>query len=64
MTTTDAEKLVKVKSTRHAKYQIAFHFVWIPKYRKPILKGEIKAVLEELFKEIAQEYVLKSLLWK
>jgi len=56
MTATESGKLVKVKSTRHAKYQIAYHFVWIPKYRKSILKGEIKEFLEELFKEIAQEY--------
>ena len=51
-----SEKLVKVKSTRHAKYQIAYHFVWIPKYRKPVLKGEIKEFLQNLFKEIAQDY--------
>jgi len=51
-----SEKLVKVKSTRHAKYQIAYHFVWIPKYRKPILTGRIKEFLEELFEKIAQEY--------
>jgi len=56
MTATESGKLVKVKSTRHAKYQIAYHFVWIPKYQKSILKGEIKEFLEELFKEIAQEY--------
>ena len=49
-------KLVKVKSTRHAKYQIAYHFVWIPKYRKPVLKGKVKEFLENLFEEIAQEY--------
>ena len=52
----ESEKLVKVKSTRHAKYQIAYHFVWIPKYRKEILRGEIKKFLEGLFREIAQEY--------
>ncbi len=52
----ESEKLVKVKSTRHAKYQIAYHFVWIPKYRKEILRGEIKEFLEGLLREIAQEY--------
>ncbi|ADC89403.1 transposase IS200-family protein [Thermocrinis albus DSM 14484] len=52
----ESEKLVKVKSTPHAKYQIAYHFVWIPKYRKEILRGEIKEFLENLFKGIAQEY--------
>ena len=56
MEQTLSEKLVKVKSTRHAKYQIAYHFVWIPKYRKPVLKGKIKEFLENLFKEIAKEY--------
>jgi putative transposase len=52
----ETEKLVRVKSTRHARYQIAYHFVWIPKYRKEILKGEVKEYLETLFREIAKEY--------
>ena len=56
-----AEGLVKLKSTRHAKYQIAYHFVWIPKYRKQLLKGEIRDFLEELFKEIAREYAFEIL---
>jgi putative transposase len=43
-------ELVKVKSTQHAKYQIAYHFVWIPKYRKAILTGKVKEFLEEIFK--------------
>src|SRR5262249_40574785 len=27
--------------TKHVTYKIAYHFVWCPKYRKDILKGEI-----------------------
>ncbi|MGC8735072.1 MAG: IS200/IS605 family transposase, partial [bacterium] len=49
-------ELVKVKSTQHAKYQIAYHFVWISKYRKAILTGKVKEFLEEIFQEIAEEY--------
>jgi len=29
---------------------------FIPKYRKPILEGEVKEFLKELFEEVAQEY--------
>jgi putative transposase len=49
-------ELVKVKSTQHAKYQIAYHFVWILKYRKAILTGKVKEFLEEIFQKIAEEY--------
>ena len=31
-----------------------YHLVWIPKYRKRLLKGEIKKRLEELFYECAE----------
>ncbi|MGB9857002.1 MAG: IS200/IS605 family transposase [Dictyoglomaceae bacterium] len=48
--------MAKVKSTQHAKYQIAYHFVWIPRYRKAILTGKVKKFLESLFKEITEEY--------
>jgi putative transposase len=30
----------RLKSTRHAKYWCAYHFVLIPKYRRDILVGE------------------------
>jgi putative transposase len=30
--------------------------VWIPKYRKEILGGEIREYLKEVFEQIAQEY--------
>jgi putative transposase len=54
-------ELVKVKSTQHAKYQIAYHFVWISKYRKAILIGKVKEFLEEIFQEIAEEYSFEIL---
>ena len=40
--------------TCNATYDIQYHFVWIPKYRKRVLIGEIKIRLEELFRECAE----------
>ena len=53
--------LVEMRSTRHAKYQIAYHFVWIPKYRKPILKDEVRDFEIDMIKEIANQYKFKIL---
>ena len=44
------------KRTKHAVYDIKYHLVWIPKYRKDILTKEIKNRIAELFKEIAIVY--------
>lgn len=39
------------KSTCNATYDIQYHFVWIPKYRKRALKDGIKSRLEQLFNQ-------------
>lgn len=33
--------------TRWSHYQIAYHFVWIPKYRRRILTGEVQKAAKE-----------------
>jgi putative transposase len=43
------------KRTRHAAYNINYHFVWCPKYRRKILTGPIAIRLEELLREKAKE---------
>ena len=45
-----------VKRTRHAVYDLKYHIVWIPKYRKIILEGEIAIRLKEIFQKIAERY--------
>lgn len=45
----------KLKSTRHSKYNLNYHIVWIPKYRKPVLGGVVKNRLDEIFRQIASE---------
>ena len=42
------------KSTCNATYDIQYHFVWIPKYRKRALKDGIKSRLEQLFNQCAE----------
>ena len=36
----------------HAVYDTRYHLVWAPKYRKWVLKGEVREYVEEIFKEI------------
>jgi putative transposase len=43
------------KRTRHACYEINYHFVWVPKYRRHVLTGDIPARLEELIIEKTKE---------
>jgi putative transposase len=45
-----------VKATRHAVYDIKYHFVWIPKYRKEILTKEVEIELKKTLEEIACQY--------
>ena len=46
---------MKTKKTRHAVYNINYHFVWCPKYRKPVLEGRVKTIVENTIKEICLE---------
>jgi len=47
---------MKLRSTRHAVYNINYHLVWIPKYRKNILVGEVESRLKEIFQDTAKQY--------
>jgi putative transposase len=44
------------KRTHHAVYDLKYHLVWIPKYRKSLLLGSIEKRTKELFYEIAEEH--------
>jgi putative transposase len=45
-----------IRRAAHASYNIQYHFVWIPKYRKLILEDEIHRVLEKMLHEICERY--------
>jgi putative transposase len=44
-----------VKRTRHAAYNINYHFVWTPKFRRPVLVHGIPERLEELIHKKTKE---------
>src|SRR5690606_23592414 len=43
------------KQTRHATYNINYHLVWCPKYRRPVLEGAVGARLSALLPDYVQE---------
>ena len=47
---------VGIRRTKHAVYDLKYHLVWIPKYRKQIFNKEISEYLKEVFQHIAEEY--------
>ena len=40
-------------SGAHTRHRLMYHLVWIPKYRKRVLNGEIAERLKELFEQCA-----------
>ena len=47
---------MKLKRTSHAVYDTKYHLVWAPKYRKWILRGNIKERVKEVFEEVARNF--------
>jgi len=52
---------VGVRRTKHAVYDLKYHLVWIPKYRKDILSGEVSRYLKEVFQRIAEEFRIDTM---
>jgi len=48
-----------VKRAKHAVYDLKYHFVWAPKYRKLVLQGAIAQSLKAIFQGIAERYELE-----
>jgi putative transposase len=44
------------RKSSHTVYDIKYHIVWITKYRKPILRGEIAERVRDLIREICKTY--------
>ena len=47
---------MKAKRTAHTVYQLAYHFVWIPKYRAKMLGAQVGERLAEMIREICVQY--------
>jgi len=44
----------KYWSSSHTKHRVMYHIVWVPKYRKRVLKGKIAARIKELILECVE----------
>ena len=52
---------MQVARTRYAAYSIAYHFVWLPKYRRKVLVGEVQAETKRLIQESCERHGLTLL---
>ena len=43
----------------HTKSDLKVHLVWLPKYRKPVLTGEVAVRVRDLIRQIAAEHELE-----
>ena len=43
-----------LKSTAQTRYDLRYHFVWVPRYRKRVLKGKIKKTIEGMIRFCCQ----------
>ena len=42
---------VEYRSNRNVVYSCIYHAVWCPKYRRPVIKGDVEHRLKEIIKE-------------
>jgi len=43
------------RKTSHSIYDLKYHLVWITKYRKPVLSGEVAKRVREVIREICKK---------
>ena len=43
-----------LKSTAQTRYDLRYHFVWVPRYRKRVLEGKIKKTIEGMIRYCCQ----------
>ncbi len=55
------EKVLQVGKTRYTHYTIAYHLVWLPKYRRKILTGEVQAETKRLMTACCERHGLTLL---
>lgn len=43
---------MKARRGAHTVYRLAYHYVWVPRYRRKVLTGGVAQRLEEMIREI------------
>ena len=49
------------RKSSHSLYDIKLHVVWITKYRKPVLHGEVGQILREIIRRVCEELEVQIL---
>ena len=44
----------RYRTSSHSRYDIKYHFVWVTKYRKGILRGDVGVRVRELVREVCR----------
>jgi putative transposase len=54
---------MRARRGAHTVYRLTYHFVWIPRYRREVLRGEIGQWLEDLIREVcgARDWEMEAL---
>ena len=47
--------MVEVRSNNNVTYRCAYHVVWCPKYRRPVIDDEVGNRLKQIARDVAQE---------
>ena len=47
--------MAEVRSNNNVVYRCAYHIVWCPKYRRPVLEGAVGARLKQIIRDVCAE---------
>lgn len=47
--------MVAVRSNNNVVYRCAYHVVWCPKYRRPVVEGAVDARLKQIIRDVCAE---------
>lgn len=47
--------MVEVRSNNNVVYRCAYRVVWCPKYRRPVIEGDVAARLKQIIREVTAE---------
>lgn len=47
--------MIEVRSNNNVVYRCAYHVVWCPKYRRPVIEGAVDERLKQIIREVCAE---------
>ena len=47
--------MAEIRSNNNVVYRCAYHVVWCPKYRRPVIEGDVDIRLKQVIREVCDE---------